>query len=105
MKILTEIEDIQRFRSLDQLCGYIGLVPTTKSSGEKENVGEMTNRGNKHLKTTIIECAWSSIHHDPGMSQKYFELIKRMDSNKAIVRIAKKISRTDNICINKRRRI
>ena len=91
MKILTEIEDIQRFKSLDQLCGYIGLVPTTKSSGEKENVGEMTNRGNKHLKTTIIECAWSSIHHDPGMSQKYFELIKRMDSNKAIVRIAKKL--------------
>lgn len=91
MKILTEIEDIHRFKNLDQLCGYIGLVPTTKSSGEKEKIGEMTNRGNKHLKTTIIESAWSSIHHDPSMSQRYFELIKRMESNKAIVRIAKKL--------------
>lgn len=92
MKILTEIGDIQRFKNLGQLCGYIGLVPTTKSSGEKEKVGEMTNRGNKHLKTTIIESAWSSIHHDPSMSQKYFELKKRMDKNKAIVRIAKKLA-------------
>lgn len=91
MKILTEIEDIHRFKNLDQLCGYIGLVPTTKSSGEKEKIGEMTNRGNKHLKTTIIESAWSSIHHDPSMSQKYFKLIKRMEKNKAIVRIAKSL--------------
>ncbi len=51
MKILTELEDIKRFKNLDQLCGYIGLVPTTKSSGEKDKVGEMTNRGNKYLKT------------------------------------------------------
>lgn len=91
MKILTELGDIKRFQNLDQLCGYIGLVPTTKSSGEKEKVGEMTNRGNKHLKTAVIESAWSSIHYDPSMSQKYLHLIKRMDSNKAIVRIAKKL--------------
>lgn len=91
MKILTELEDINRFKNLDQLCGYIGLVPTTKSSGEKDKVGEMTNRGNKYLKTAIIESAWSSIRYDPAMSQKYIELRKRMEKNKAIVRIAKKL--------------
>ena len=91
MKILTELEDINRFKNLDQLCGYIGLVPTTKSSGEKDKVGEMTNRGNKYLKTAIIESAWSSTRYDPAMSQKYIELRKRMEKNKAIVRIAKKL--------------
>ena len=91
MKILTELGDIKRFQNLDQLCGYIGIVPTTKSSGEKEIIGDMTNRGNKHLKTAIIESAWSSIHFDPSMAQKYLQLIKRMDSNKAIVRIARKL--------------
>lgn len=91
MKILTELGDIKRFKNLDQLCAYIGLVPTTKSSGEKEKVGEMTNRGNKHLKTAIIESSWSSIHYDPVMSLKFLQLVKRMDKNKAIVRIAKKL--------------
>jgi len=91
MKILTELGDIKRFDNLDQLCGYIGLVPTTKSSGEKEKIGEMTNRGNKRLKTAIIESAWSSIHYDPVMAHKYLQLVKRMDKNKAIVRIAKKL--------------
>lgn len=91
MRILTELGDIKRFHNLDQLCGYIGLVPTTKSSGEKEKVGEMTNRGNKHLKTAIIESAWSSIHYDSSMGQKYLQLRRHMDKNKAIVRIAKKL--------------
>ena len=90
MKILTELEDIQRFSSLDQLSGYIGLVPKTSSSGENDKIGEMTNRGNKRLKTVLIESAWSSIHYDPVMSRKYFDLRKKMDKNKAIVRIAKK---------------
>jgi transposase len=89
MIILTELGDIKRFQDLDQLCGYIGLVPTTKSSGEKEVIGEMTNRGNNHLKKAIIESAWSSIRHDSSMTHKYLKLIKRMDGNKAIVRIAK----------------
>lgn len=91
MIILTELEDIKRFKDLDELCGYIGLVPTTKSSGEKESIGEMTNRGNKHLKKPIIESAWSSIHYDPSMSQNYLKLIKRMDGNKAIIRIARRL--------------
>ena len=50
MKILTEIEDINRFKNLDQLCSYIGIIPSTNSSGEKDSIGEITRRGNKFLK-------------------------------------------------------
>ena len=91
MKILTELEDISRFKSLDHLCGYIGIVPTTNSSGEKERIGEMTNRGNKHLKSAIIESSWVAVRYNPVLSHKFLELTKRMDKNKAIVRIAKKL--------------
>ena len=65
MKILTEIEDIRRFNNLDELCSYIGLVPSTNSSGEKERVGEITKRGNKFLKGAIVESAWMAIRKDP----------------------------------------
>lgn len=37
MIILTEIETINRFSNFDQFCSFVGLIPTTNSSGEKDN--------------------------------------------------------------------
>jgi transposase len=91
MIFLTEITDINRFASLDQLCSYIGLVPDTRSSGEKENVGQMTKRGNTILKSTLIESAWRATSSDPALLLKYNQLCGKMSSNKAIVRIARKL--------------
>lgn len=42
MILLTELGDIQRFRNVDKLCSYIGLIPSEHSSGESENRGKMT---------------------------------------------------------------
>ena len=91
MKILTEIEDIQRFRNLDKMCSYIGIIPSTNSSGEKEIIGEITNRGNKFLKGAIIESSWMAIRTDPILFHKYVQLKNKMDRNKAIIRIARKL--------------
>ena len=82
MTILTEIEDIQRFKSTDRLCSYIGIVPTTNSSGEKERVGDLTKRGNKYLKNALIESSWMAIRHDPVLTHKFVELKKRMEGNR-----------------------
>ena len=53
MTIITEIEDIQRFKSLDELCSYVGIIPSTSSSGEKERIGEMTKRGNNIMNISV----------------------------------------------------
>jgi transposase len=92
MIILTEIEDINRFKTLDQLCCYIGLVPMTRSSGEKENAGNITQRKNTTLRTAIIESSWVAIRNDPALMLAYQQLHKRMVPQKAIVRIAKKLT-------------
>ena len=91
MTILTEIESINRFRNIDNMCGYIGLVPSTKSSGEKERTGDITPRGHNVLRTAIIESSWTAIRNDPALMKNYLTYIKRMDSNKAIIKIAKKL--------------
>ena len=91
MIIITEIETILRFKDRDKLSSYIGLIPTTASSGEKERVGELTPRGNGFLRKAIIESAWVSIRFDPVLMLKYKELCKRMEPNKAIIRIARKL--------------
>ncbi len=91
MSFLTEIDDITRFNNLDQLCSFIGLVPTTNSSGEKESIGNITKRQNKVLRSTIIESSWIAIRNDPALMMAYQKLTKRMKPTKAIIRIAKKL--------------
>jgi transposase len=91
MIILTELETINSFSNLDKMCGYIGLVPSTKSSGEKERTGDITPRGHSVLRSAIIESSWTTIRNDPSIMRSYLAYIKRMDQNKAIVKIAKKL--------------
>jgi len=91
MSLLTELEDIKRFRNNDHLCSFIGLSPTSDSSGDKEKVGNITMRANALLRSTLIECAWMTIRKDPALLNSYLRYCQRMDKNKAIVRIAKKL--------------
>jgi transposase len=91
MTILTELETIMRFGNLDKLCCYIGLVPSTNSSGEKEITGDITSRGHSVLRNAIIESSWVAVRHDPVLLKSHLEYCKRMEPNESIVRIAKKL--------------
>ena len=88
---ISELETMQRFKNLDKFCSYIGLIPSTFSSGEKEVVGNITRRSNKPLRSSIIEASWVAIRHDPALTLKYNELRSRMEPNESIIRIAKKL--------------
>lgn len=91
MTILTEIENILRFDNFDKLCSYVGLVPSTNSSGEQEKIGDVTSRGHSVLRNAIIESAWTAVRLDPVLLSSHLAYCKRMDPNKSIVRIAKKL--------------
>jgi len=88
---LSELEDITRFRNLDTFCSYVGLVPSTYSSGETEIIRGITPRANNHLRNVTIECSWIAVRQDPALLLKFSELSQRMKKNNAIVRIAKKL--------------
>lgn len=40
MQIIVELENVCRFKSLDQLCSYVGLMTSTRSSGDNDIVGD-----------------------------------------------------------------
>lgn len=103
MTILTELETVIRFGNLDKLCSYIGLVPSTNSSGEKERTGDITPRGHNALRSALVESAWITVRHDRVLLKCYNEYCKRMEPNKAIIRIAKRLlSRIRFVLINKK---
>ena len=93
MCLLTEIDDIRRFSNQRQFASFLGIVPVMKASGDDCYVGEKTFRGNKALGPKIIEAAWITIKHDGELAAKFGQLCLRgMKRNKAIVRIARKLS-------------
>ena len=91
MIILTEIDSISRFSNLDKLCSFIGLVPIVHSSGDKEIIGGITKRGNTHLKKCLVESAWMAIRSDIALMMNFKDYCKRMEPNKAIIKITRKL--------------
>jgi transposase len=89
MVFQTEIQEIKRFKKLDCLCDYAGLVPDISSSGERMVIRGITFRCNEFLRKAVIESSWILIRKDPAMLMKYNEYRKRMNKNKAIIRIGK----------------
>ena len=102
MTILVQLGDIKRFKRLDDLCNYIGLVPKMYASGDKVVTGKMIKRGRKELKIMMIEASWEAIRKDPALTAKFNGLSLRMNKNKAIIRIARKmLSRVRHVLVNK----
>jgi len=89
--LYTEIMNINRFRRFDELSSYVGLAPSTHSSGEKEIVMGMSQRQNVHLRNILIESAWVAVRKDPAIIMAFGKLSKRMKKQEAIIRIAKKL--------------
>jgi len=87
----TEIMDINRFKRLDEFCSFVGLIPSTHSSGKKEVVCGISNRHNVYLRNPLIEASWIASRRDPALALKFAQLKVRMNSKVAIIRIAKKL--------------
>jgi len=54
MLFLSEIDTIKRFENNDNFAGMIGIVPDCHSSGEKEQISEITHRRHIHLRSGLI---------------------------------------------------
>lgn len=60
MTLLSEIGDIRRFHSPRALMAYFGLIPSERSSGQRERRGPITKAGNTQARRILIEAAWNN---------------------------------------------
>jgi len=103
MILMSELIDIRRFPSLDELTCYFGLVPGERSSGQRQIITGITHRRNVFLRYLIIESSWIAVRKDPALMQTFGELIRRMPKNRAIIRIARKLlNRVRFVLINQK---
>lgn len=93
MTLIGELFNMERFSSFEKLCAYVGFIPRSKSSGEREIKGGMVSRGNKRLRTILIEASWQAKANDPALGLFYHRLVteENMKGNLAILKVARKL--------------
>jgi transposase len=91
MTFLCEIITIERFKNLDRLLSFIGLVPGEHSTGESEQDTGLNPRRNPALRYMLIECAWIAQREDPALLNAFNVYCRRMPKSMAIIPIARKL--------------
>ena len=102
MILLTEIGDISRFKNLDKLASYAGLIPDTKSSGEEEHITNITMRRNPMVRAILVESSWIAVRKDPALTLAFNKLCRRLKKNNAIIHIARKLLNRIRFVLNNR---
>ena len=83
--------DMSCFASEKHLASWTGVCPGNNESAGKKRSSKVT-QGNKYLKTTLIEAAWSATHtKNTNFAYKYHVLASRRGKKKAAMAISHKI--------------
>jgi transposase len=93
---LARLGDWRQITDVRQIAGFLGLVSSEHSTGDKENRGEITRIGDKRLRSKLIQCAWIAIRKDPELRSFYRRVYERQPqkvaARKAIVAVARKLT-------------
>jgi transposase len=95
-QLLARIGDWRELKNIRQLGGFLGVVPTEHSTGEKTQRGAITHSGDPRLRSKLIQAAWAAIRQD-GELREFYRVVCRthprpVAARVAIVAVARKLS-------------
>jgi transposase len=89
--VAVEIDDIGRFEDEGKLHSYAGVIPSTRSSGERTYHGRIVREGNRWLRWGVVEAVWPAIRADFDIRCYYERLKRRKGANSAKVATARRL--------------
>lgn len=94
--LVARLGDPQQIKNGKQIAGFLGIVSSEHSTGEKTNRGEITRSGDSRLRNKLIQSAWTAIKKDPELRAFYRRIYQRhpqkVAARKAIVAVARKLT-------------
>lgn len=92
--IISEIEDISRFKTPDKLLAFAGLDCAISQSGTTEHFGHMVKRGSSSLRNTLMQCANTvSLYNEVFAAYYHKKIAEGKPHYTAMNHVAKKLVR------------
>lgn len=95
-QLLARIGDWREIQNIRQLAGFLGVVPTEHSTGDKIDRGSITHTGDGRLRSKLVQSAWSAIRQDGELREFYRSVCQTHPRDRAsrvaIVAVARKLT-------------
>ena len=94
--LVARLGDWRQIENVRSIAGFLGLVSSEHSTGDKENRGRITRSGDSRLRNKLIQSAWVAINKDDELRAFYRSVYqrqpKKLAARKAIVAVARKLT-------------
>jgi len=105
--LVARLGNPQEIKNGRQIAGFLGIVSSEHSTGDKENRGEITRSGDSRLRNKLIQSAWTAIRKDPELRAFYRRIYqrhpKKVAARKAIVAVARKLTNRIYVVLKEQR--
>ena len=105
--LVARLGDPRQITNGKQIAGFLGIVSTEHSTGDKEKRGEITRSGDSRLRNKLIQSAWTAIKKDPELREFYRRIYqrhpKKVAARKAVVAVARKMTARIYVVLKERR--
>jgi transposase len=96
LAFVASLDDVSRFHSAHQVQGYLGLVPSEYSSGDRRLRGRITKRGDARMRWLLVEAAWRILRSPnpalAGLKAWAQQIAERRGKRIATVALARRVA-------------
>src|SRR5215212_7090094 len=93
---VSTLDDAARFDGAKQARAYLGLVPSERSSGERQQRGHISKAGPGRARHMLVEAAWTILRRRSAANAALHEwaakIMARRGSRVAVVALARKLA-------------
>ena len=92
--IMSEIDDISRFKKKESFANYVGLIPHLDESAERKTQGHISKHGPSVLRFILVNCAHKVVKYSVRFKNKYNSIVSRLGKNRTLIEILRILAET-----------
>jgi len=94
---VATLDEVNRFESAKQVRSYLGLVPSERSSGERQRRGGISKVGNSRLRSLLVEVSWAIMRNEKRIETRELrewakQIADRRGKRIAVVALARRLA-------------
>jgi transposase len=90
---LTEMGDLSRFANRRQIAAYLGLVPSSNESGQRnDRKGHITHQGSSRVRKVLCQATWARVRYNE-QEKIIYERIKTKNPKKKKIAVVASMRR------------